>query len=295
MSINHNGNIISYASNGLNNPTSTVEYLVVSGGGGGANSALASGGGGAGGLLTGTGYPITLGTAITVTVGAGQPVATASATNGNPSAFGSISPKGGGNANAQGSLYGVPGGSGCGANYGDPVGLGTAGQGNNGGLGSGTYYYVGGGGGGAGAAGSAGTQSSAPYQRPGAGGTGLLSLITGAPVFYAGGGGGGVYEAIAGTQPAPGGAGGGGNGVGRDISGYYIRATDGLANTGGGGGGMGNGPAAQGVGGNGGSGIVIIRYPSYLAPAVSTTGSPSMYVINGWRVYEFIASGTITF
>jgi hypothetical protein len=45
----------------------------------------------------------------------------------------------------------------------------------------------------------------------------------------------------------------------------------------------------------GGSGIVIIRYPSYLAPATSTTGSPEMNITGGWRVYTFVASGTITF
>jgi hypothetical protein len=48
-------------------------------------------------------------------------------------------------------------------------------------------------------------------------------------------------------------------------------------------------------GGNGGSGIVIIRHPSYLLPAVSTTGSPEIYTIGAWRVYKFVASGTITF
>jgi hypothetical protein len=47
--------------------------------------------------------------------------------------------------------------------------------------------------------------------------------------------------------------------------------------------------------GAGGSGVVIIRYPSYLAPATSTTGSPKMNVTGGWRVYTFVASGTITF
>jgi hypothetical protein len=67
----------------------------------------------------------------------------------------------------------------------------------------------------------------------------------------------------------------------------------GFANTGGGAGGwnvinVGN-PAA------GGSGIVILRYPSYLAPATSTTGSPETYVTGFWRVYRFVASGTITF
>jgi hypothetical protein len=39
----------------------------------------------------------------------------------------------------------------------------------------------------------------------------------------------------------------------------------------------------------------VIRYPSYRAPAVATTGSPSTYVSLGYRVYIFYASGTITF
>jgi hypothetical protein len=39
----------------------------------------------------------------------------------------------------------------------------------------------------------------------------------------------------------------------------------------------------------------VIRYPSYLAPATSTTGSPETYVTGFWRVYRFVASGTITF
>jgi hypothetical protein len=48
-------------------------------------------------------------------------------------------------------------------------------------------------------------------------------------------------------------------------------------------------------GGAGGSGIVVIRYPSYLAPVVATTGSPQTYVTGSWRIYVFTASGTITF
>jgi hypothetical protein len=59
-----------------------------------------------------------------------------------------------------------------------------------------------------------------------------------------------------------------------------------LYNTGGGGG---------GGGGSGGSGIVVIRYPSYLAQAKSTTGSPTTYIAGSYRVYVFYASGTITF
>jgi hypothetical protein len=72
--------------------------------------------------------------------------------------------------------------------------------------------------------------------------------------------------------------------------------TSGLSNTGGGGGGaIGNSGNGAIPGGTGGSGIVIIRYPSYLAPATSTTGSPTTYIAGTWRVYVFVASGTITF
>jgi hypothetical protein len=63
-----------------------------------------------------------------------------------------------------------------------------------------------------------------------------------------------------------------------------------LANTGGGG-----GSTQEGWAGAGGSGIVVIRYPSYQVPAASTTGGPEMYVAGAWRVYKFVASGTITF
>jgi hypothetical protein len=78
-----------------------------------------------------------------------------------------------------------------------------------------------------------------------------------------------------------------------------VRATSGLPNTGGGGGGAGGGslgaPNFSITGGAGGSGTVIIRYPSYLALAASTTGSPQTYISGNWRVYKWISSGTITF
>jgi hypothetical protein len=86
-------------------------------------------------------------------------------------------------------------------------------------------------------------------------------------------------------------AGGGNGGIKSGTGTVNPPATTGTANTGGGGGG-----ATQGVGAAaGGSGIVILRYPSYLAPATSTTGGPEMYVAGAWRVYKFVASGTITF
>jgi hypothetical protein len=72
--------------------------------------------------------------------------------------------------------------------------------------------------------------------------------------------------------------------------------TSGLSNTGGGGGGaIGNSGGGAIAGGTGGSGIVVIRYPSYLAPATSTTGSPQTYIAGTWRVYVWVSSGTITF
>jgi hypothetical protein len=84
------------------------------------------------------------------------------------------------------------------------------------------------------------------------------------------------------------GAAGGGNGV------YSGDGKSALANTGSGGGGGGSQTGGE-YGGAGGSGVVILRYPSYLLPAVSTTGSPETYITGSYRVYRFVASGTITF
>jgi hypothetical protein len=72
-----------------------------------------------------------------------------------------------------------------------------------------------------------------------------------------------------------------------------VLATSGVANYGGGGGGSDQTNSQSS--GAGGSGVVILRYPFYLAPATSTTGSPETYVTGFWRVYRFVASGTITF
>jgi hypothetical protein len=47
--------------------------------------------------------------------------------------------------------------------------------------------------------------------------------------------------------------------------------------------------------GAGGSGIVIIRYPSSLLPPTSTTGSPQINYSDGFQIYSFTSSGTITF
>ena len=79
---------------------------------------------------------------------------------------------------------------------------------------------------------------------------------------------------------------------------YNTGATSGTANTGGGGGGtgtMGGSTAVARSGQAGGSGIVIIRYPAIQNPAVATTGSPQMSISNGYRIYTWTSSGTITF
>jgi hypothetical protein len=48
-------------------------------------------------------------------------------------------------------------------------------------------------------------------------------------------------------------------------------------------------------GANGGSGIVIIRYADSYDAAVATTGSPTITVAGGYRVYKWTSSGSITF
>jgi hypothetical protein len=65
-----------------------------------------------------------------------------------------------------------------------------------------------------------------------------------------------------------------------------------LANSGSGGGGDSNG---AGGGGNGGSGIVIIRYPATQSAPTATTGSPQINYADGYQIYSFTSSGTITF
>ena len=212
-----------------------VEYLVVAGGGSGGGG-LHGGGGGAGGLLHGTmiieahSYPVVVGEG-----GRGN-------SSGENSTFAGLTAFGGGRGavSSGGSAY--TGGSGGGGGYWHPQGAsGTTNQGYQGGSGG----EWGGGGGGASEVGNADGQ--------GAGGDGFqFSQFTNAgypPGWYAGGGAGSRYNA------SPSGAGGlGGGGEGATPS---ILATAGAPNTGGGGGGN---DRYSGVT-DGGSGIVIVRYP----------------------------------
>ena len=260
---------------------SAVEYLVVAGGGGGG-CGYYGGGGGAGGYRTDTGFAVTAGSPITVTVGVGGTGSVSlsvNGANGTNSVFSTItSIGGGGGASRSTSSNGNNGGSGGGASFQDFFGgNATVGQGNNGGdLTTGGF---GGSGGGAGAAGTGATNGVASP-----GGIGLASSISGTSTYYAGGGGGGKNSAV-----SAGGLGGGGSGgaISPDTA-----AVAGTTNTGGGGGGGGNNTVP---GANGGSGVVIIRYTDTYSLATSTTGSPTITTAGGYRIYKFTASGTITF
>ena len=232
---------------------------------------------------------------------------------------------GGGGANSAASKAGGSGGGG-----GDSLGNPTAGQGYIGGLSS-TGLTGGGGGGGAGGAGTRGengiggvgvktgilfftgtatiassttltitavsdgtikvgtqvTGTGIPAETyiialgTGTGGTGTYTMsaaatatntgvaITSTGRYHAGGGGG--------ATNGRGGAGGGGGGS-NNVSGS--------ANTGGGG---------SNYLGVGGSGIVMIRYADSYNPATATTGSPTVTVAGGYRVYTWTGSGSITF
>jgi hypothetical protein len=247
-----------------------VDYLVVAGGGGGG--ATYGGGGGGGGLrstVTATGGGASLESQLTlaasnnytVTVGAGGASGLAGynptnapAFSGTNSVFSTITATGGGGGGGGGGSA-KNGGSGGGGMDSITPGSGTSGQGYAGGGSSSGGVYGAGGGGGAGSVGSAGNSGAG-----GNGGSGVAVAIIGSSTTYAGGGGGGTYQ---GGTSGNGGSGGGGNAATSGVGNASSLGTAGTANTGGGGGG---GSALQstnqylGVGGSGGSGIVIVRY-----------------------------------
>lgn len=264
-------------------PVASVEYLIVAGGGSGGTGAnnlgnAGSGGGGAGGLIDGL-VDIVPDIDYTVTVGAGG-----NESNGSNSVFDTFVAIGGGKGgNYNVGIPGNDGGSGGGA--GSRVGLpnleggtGTAGQGNDGGdAASSGAYPNGGGGGGAGAAGA----NAVFNTNGGDGGIGEIYNITGSNVYYAGGGGGASWE-IEKTN-GTGGLGGGGDAT-------NTQGVDGTVNTGGGGGG---GAAVSGTTGpgNGGSGIVILKFLNSLEITIANTLSFSNTVDGNFNVYSF-TSGT---
>jgi hypothetical protein len=242
----------------------SIDYLVVAGGGGGGNGAQSldnGGGGGAGGYRTSidsSTLSLSPSTNYSVTVGAGGAAGSASGTN---STFASITSSGGGKGGGSGTVRALSGGSGGGGgqtNNSNIPGTGNAGSYSpvEGYSGSDRDGYWAGGGGGASAVGTA----------AGGGGAGRFNVlsndvqageVSGGNYYLAGGGGGG-FNSYADRKGLPG-LGGGGNGS--DYAGQWFgSAQAGTANTGGGGG----GGASQGgsvPGANGGSGIVILKYP----------------------------------
>lgn len=243
----------------------TADYLVVAGGG--AGGTYFGGGGGGGGMrctVTATGGGGSLESALsltaqayTVTVGAGGAGSNSvAASNGSNSVFSTITATGGGAGGAfssNPSTGGSGGGGSTNSSSGQTGGAGTANQGYAGGNGTwdGSNRSAAGGGG-AGAAGSANSGAGG-----GNGGAGVATSISGVSTYYAAGGGGCAYTS--GTNYGTGGSSIGGNGGTRTIP----IPTSGLVNTGSGGGGAADGPYSTPngyAGGNGGSGVVIIRY-----------------------------------
>ena len=248
----------------FNNPAgvNSVDYLVVGGGGGGAGGNLTGGGGGGGQVRSGTNLAVVPSTSYPVVVGDGGPAGGEpdnTGSNGNSSSFNSVVSVGG-SGGGNGGINGVSGTIGGGGGGGD-AGPGSGGAGGAGSVhsGGGGDMNAGGGGGGAGGNGLNGGGSNVA----GNGGVGTQSPID--SLYYGGGGGG---ASIDWNHAGTGGLGGGGNGGG----GNFTSGGAGTANTGGGGG----GGRFQVPGGNGGSGIVILKY---LTPTINS--APTSPVITG--------------
>lgn len=280
--VNANGDSVASSASNSVTPSAgvSVDYLVVAGGGGGA--AGEGGGGGAGGLrstMNATGGGGTLqskitmsgGTTYTVTVGGGGAGSNygsgAAGGDGSPSVFATVSTVGGGGGarGANGSdEIGRPGGSGggggtSGGSNQKTGGAGTANEGYAGGTGAVNNASGGdkGAGGGGGAGGVGGNGSTTSYIG-GNGGQGVDVSILGSSNGYAGGGGGAIFQA---------GTGGVGNrGGGSASNSLSGNGAAGQANTGGGGAG---GNYSNGNGGAGGSGVVILRWLTADAGAIT--------------------------
>lgn len=245
-----------------------VQVLVVAGGGSGglAASAYSAGGGGGGGEVAYVAsFPVTQGI-MSITVGAGGVNS-----NGGNSIFGSIQTNGGGRGGTEGTIASTGGsGGGAGRNFltaAASVKLYAGGLGNAGGIG---ITGVSGAAGGGGAGGVGGNVPDGTFG--GVGAAGYTSSISAIASVYGSGGGGGAR----GGGDNAGGNGGTNAGKGGGCETASTTAINGRNATngfGGGGGGAGGGggvaPANVGVPGNGGSGIIIVRYP---APLLQLSG-----------------------
>jgi hypothetical protein len=287
-----------------------VEVMVVGGGGGGGQTqtTYSGGGGGGGGIRHANRVYIAPGFQYTVTVGAGGNIQR----NGAHSQFGPIVCLGGGGGGENDSSgYNGGSGGGAGGNYTNA----SASWGGGSTTPEYAYrhmfasqhrnpdpYYHGqskkannrGGGGGSCAKGDIGRYPGAAYgvdmnwhAYTTYGRIGLTSSITGSYQSYGGGGGAGA---------TPGGSGDVVGGMGAAGGAINSGATAAEANNGKGGGGSGTNSSNTGC--QGGSGIVIIRYPAVYNDPISVTGTyntSNTSIANGYKVYTFLSSGTITF
>jgi hypothetical protein len=304
--------------------------VVAGGGGGGMDMGGGGGGGGviyssSVSVTPGSAVSVTVGNG-----GAGAPAAgtngqpsghqyTISATQGGNSVFGSLTAIGGGYGGSSyyGYLpnygYGGTGGSGGGCSgythggerYVDSNG--TPGQGypggNSGNPASGSDDHYSGGGGGAGGRGTSGPNHIGPNGVRADGGPGVCYPNM-SPYYFAGGGGGSAYTNSTGGYGGIGGGGGGAVGTtyggaglnngspgGGGGPGQWANTPGGNAgaNTGGGGGG-GSHYNANNKGGEGGSGIVIVRYPGVQRATGGTVTSSG-----GYTIHTFTTVGSSTF
>ena len=232
----------------------TADCLVIAGGGGGTQ-----GGGGGAGVLTYSGsnsLSITNYAVVVGSGGAGNVSSSGIGTSGVDSSFNSTTSSGGTGGRGVVAATNPARGGDSGANTGGAGGANGPSQGSGGGAGTSGN-------------GTAGTYvSSSGNNLGGAGGVGnntysswATATTTGVSGFYAsGGGGGGGYSTGVNSTAGSASSGGGGAGGAGGIS-TAGNGTAGTANTGGGGGGGGTGGVTDGDGANGGSGLVIIRYP----------------------------------
>jgi|GEM_PF-5309460 len=274
--------VVTYTSSGswtVPENVSSVQVLVVGGGGGGGSGNNytygCGGGGGAGGLKYNSSVPVTPGETITITVGGGGAGGGAgganSGTNGSASSWaggsGTITANGGGGggyAAANGREGGSGGAPGVRTSNNASPGWGTVGQGNKGGFsyqdGTASHNAAGGGGGNGSPGGNAASQVGG---NGGAGSSyvGIFGSIGGASGSFAGGGGGGCFKASTGGTGQAGGGNGGGEGGGCCGNGEPGGAATGSTGSGGGGGVSGGWSVSwNNKGGDGGSGIVAIKY-----------------------------------
>jgi hypothetical protein len=275
----------------------SFEALVVAGAGAGGSNC---GGGGGGGQVIYNATFAKPSSSFTITIGAGGAY-TGTYVSGNP-----------GIASVMSSITAQPGTGGI-------VGFAQGGISGSGFAGGVTYrvsnsYLDGGGGGGDSQAGYRGYLSgSAAANAPGPrGGDGSAYSITGTSTYYGGGGNGGVegqgtnggWGPYLGYTPIVKSLGGGGWGAAQPTAPTAAAPTPGDVNTGGGGGGGGwdnSAPKAanQDFGASGGSGLVVIAYPSYL-PNITSIAAGLTYTLDtssraGYKVYKFTAgTGSVT-